>query len=120
MFFYHIKFELYLPSNENSKDTGQFTSSQQLSSSKNPELFHVPTSVFDPLPLHSAEDSSQEKDYSLLFKDKIKLRETITSRTRKPASIVPAIPPTPVPEPAVHNLLTQSQTPTAGWKTFGK
>ncbi|CAG8624646.1 10528_t:CDS:2 [Ambispora leptoticha] len=131
MFYYHLKFELYVPIQENYKgskidNSNRINKQLQVKKSKKhiikqSELYYIPTDLFASLPAHSKSNNSNNTNNNL--KNKEKLREsTKFSKPRTPveAEKFPAIPPTPAPDINKGDLSKSRKSSTSEWKTIGK
>ncbi|CAG8635541.1 5633_t:CDS:2 [Ambispora gerdemannii] len=133
MFYYHLKFELYVPIQENYNKIDNINSVNKQLQSKKPkrhiikqsELYYVPTDLFASLPVHSKSynsnnNNSSSREEAFNSKNKEKSRESASfSKPRTPvvAEKLPAIPPTPVPDLNKGDL---SKSRASEWKSIGK
>ncbi|KAG9290864.1 hypothetical protein G9A89_011014 [Geosiphon pyriformis] len=118
MFFYHLKFELYLPSPETPLKDYQGLKKEP-SQKILEELYYVPKNIFAPLPVHSKPNKLPLRETCRnSSKIKAKSREFPLAKVRKPVATdqVPAIPPTPAPE----KENPKSGRNSLGWQVKGR
>ncbi|CAG8579592.1 BRCA1-associated protein 2-domain-containing protein [Gigaspora rosea] len=95
MYFYHLKFELYIPARNNLQDNYPKKFINEVS----PDLFYVPKDIFAPLPTHSQlnnEPQSSLQPNNSKAKGLSKVKSRSLDLSKPSSSQVPSIPPTPI------------------------